>query len=40
MPATQLKDIFVGDYYTALDPVNSPEKRQFISLVLSQKMML
>ncbi len=26
MPATQLKDIFVGEYYATLDPVNSPEK--------------
>ncbi len=26
MPATRLADIFVGDYYQALQPVNSPEK--------------
>ena len=26
MPTTQLTDIFVGDYYTTLAPVNSPEK--------------
>ncbi|HAV6047526.1 TPA: phage coat protein, partial [Acinetobacter baumannii] len=26
MPSTQLQDIFVGDYYKTLDPVNSPEK--------------
>lgn len=38
MPATQLKDIFVGEYYATLDPVNSPEKQQFINPVLSLKM--
>ena len=26
MPATRIADIFVGDYYQTLDPVNSPEK--------------
>ncbi|MCH4243749.1 phage coat protein [Acinetobacter gerneri] len=26
MPATRLADIFVGDYYQTLQPVNSPEK--------------
>lgn len=26
MPATRLNDIFVGDYYQTLQPVNSPEK--------------
>lgn len=26
MATTQLSDIFVGDYYATLDPVNSPEK--------------
>lgn len=26
MPTTQLTDIFVGEYYATLDPVNSPEK--------------
>ncbi|MDC4442175.1 phage coat protein [Acinetobacter baumannii] len=26
MPSVQLQDIFVGDYYQTLDPVNSPEK--------------
>lgn len=26
MATTQLTDIFVGDYYASLEPVNSPEK--------------
>ncbi|WP_333666263.1 major capsid protein [Acinetobacter guillouiae] len=26
MPVTRIADIFVGDYYQTLDPVNSPEK--------------
>lgn len=27
MATTQLTDIFVGDYYASLAPVNSPENR-------------
>lgn len=27
MATTQLTDIFVGDYYASLAPVNSPEKK-------------
>lgn len=28
MATTQLTDIFVGDYYASLAPVNSPEKNR------------
>lgn len=31
MATTQLTDIFVGDYYASLAPVNSPEKPLFMS---------